>query len=184
MDPIGLANVVAGLNAGLDPSGNRIGASAGLVVGVSANQSARDAERELSRYRWKVEAGADFAVSRPVFDVGQLERFISASDDKIPLIAEIVPLASVRQARFLQHEVPTVHVPSWVTERMRSAEARGAGHAAAEGVAIARETAEALRGKVAGLQIAAAPGGAEAALTLLGELASRPPGRSRRAPPG
>ncbi|MCE2397652.1 MAG: bifunctional homocysteine S-methyltransferase/methylenetetrahydrofolate reductase [Gemmatimonadetes bacterium] len=170
VDSIGLANVVAGLNAGLDPSGNRIGAAAGFVVGVSANQSARDMERELGRYRWKVEAGADFALSRPVFEVGQLERFMKASGTRIPLVAEIALLGSARQAEFLRNEVPTVHLPAWVAERMRRAEARGARRAAAEGAAIARETAEALLGRVAGIQIAPPPGGAEAAAELLRAL--------------
>ena len=128
VDSIGLANVVAGLNAGLDPSGNRIGAAAGFVVGVSANQSARDMERELGRYRWKVEAGADFALSRPVFEVGQLERFMKASGTRIPLVAEIALLGSARQAEFLRNEVPTVHLPAWVAER--DAESRGKGSSA------------------------------------------------------
>ena len=121
-----------------------------------------------------MEAGADFALSRPVFEVGQLERFLKASGARIPLVAEIALLGSARQAEFLRNEVPTVHLPAWVAERMRRAEARGDRRAAAEGAAIARETVEVLRGMVAGIQIAPPPGGAGAAAELLRELGSWP----------
>ena len=167
VDSIGLTNVVTGLNAGVDPSGNDLGGAAGFVVGVALNQAATDRKRELGRFHWKVDAGADFAVTRPVFDIEQLRGFLSEVERMIPVIAGIVPLRSVREAEFLQNEVPGVHVPDRVVERMRRASGRGAGRAAAEGVAIAREVAGELRGEVAGFQISAVRDGVEAVLGVL-----------------
>ena len=164
VDSIGLTNVVSGLNAGVDPSGNEIGNPAGFVVGVALNQSARDRTRELGRFHWKVDAGADFAVTQPVFDADQLRGFLAEIEQCIPVIAGILPLESARQAEFLQNEVPGVHVPDRVVERMRRAQARGAGRAAAEGAEIAREVVRALRGEVAGIQIAGEREGVDAVL--------------------
>ena len=155
VDSIGLTNVVTGLNAGVGPSGNDLGDPAGFVVGVAVNQAARDRIRELGRFHWKADAGADFVVTRPVFDVGQLREFLAETERQIPVIAGIVPLENSRQAEFLQNEVPGVQVPDRVVERMRRAEDGGAGRAAAEGVAIAREVAGELRGEVAGFHISA-----------------------------
>ena len=171
VDSIGLANVATGLNAGVDPSGNDLGAPARFVVGVALNQAARDRDRELGRFHWKVDAGADFAVTRPVFDVGRLREFLAGAERVVPVIAGIVPLASARQAEFLQNEVPGVHVPDRTVERMRRAERGGAGRAAAEGVAIAREVAEELRGEVAGLQISAVSEGIEGVAGVVAGLA-------------
>ena len=164
VDSIGLTNVVTGLNAGVDPSGNEIGSPAGFVVGVALNQSARDRTRELGRLHWKVDAGADFAVTQPVFDVDQLHGFLAEIEQCIPVIAGILPLESARQAEFLQNEVPGVHVPDRVVERMRRAQAKGAGRAAAEGAEIAREVVRALQGEVAGIQIAGEREAVEAVL--------------------
>lgn len=171
VDSIGLTNVVTGLNAGVDPSGNEIGSPAGFVVGVALNQSARDRTRELGRFHWKVDAGADFAVTQPVFDADQLRGFLAETEQKIPVIAGILPLESARQAEFLANEVPGVHVPDRVVERMRRAQARGAGRAAAEGAEIAREVVRALRGEVAGIQIA---GEREAVEAVLGVREATP----------
>ena len=172
VDSIGLTNVVTGLNGGVDPSGNDIGDSAGFVVGVALNQSARDRDRELRRMHWKVQAGADFAVTQPVFDAAQLRGFLAEIDRKFPVIMGILPLESARQAEFLQNEVPGVHVPDRVVERMHRAEARSAGQAAAEGVEIAQELVEALRGDIAGIQISALREGVEAVIPLLVTLGS------------
>ena len=164
IDSIGLTNVVTGLNAGVDPSGGGIGGPAGFVTGVALNHTARDRERELGRFHWKLDAGADFAVTHPVFDAARLREFLAEIEQEIPVIAGIVPLESARQAEFLQNEVPGVHVPDRVVERMRRAQARGAGRAAAEGAEIAREVVGALQGVVAGIQIAAEREAAEAVL--------------------
>ena len=173
VDSIGLTNVVTAMNRGVDPSGNDIGPPPGFVVGVALRQGTRDPDRELGRFRWKVEAGAHFAVTQPVFDAEHLLRFLAAMGDGgpgVPVLAAIQPLGSLRHAEFLQNEVPGVVLPDRVVERMRRAAARGADHAAAEGVAIARETVAALVGEVAGLEVAAhrGPGVGAAAAVLEG----------------
>ncbi len=167
VDSIGLVNVVSGLNAGVDPSGNDVGDPAGFVVGVALGQAARDRTRELGRFHWKVDAGADFAVTRPVFDVGLLRGFLAEVEQAVPVIAGIVPLGSAREAEFLQNEIPDVHVPDRVVERMRRAEEQGAGRAVAEGMEIALEVAGELRDEVAGFQVSAVREGMEGVLGVV-----------------
>jgi 5,10-methylenetetrahydrofolate reductase len=157
IDSIGLTNLVRRLNQGLDPGGNPIGEPTRFVVGVALNQGA-DLEHELERFAWKVDAGADFAVTQPVFDAEQLERFLKRVRAPIPIVAGIWPLASLRNAEFLANEVPGVLVPHAVIERMRLAQERGTAAARAEGVAIAAEMVEALKDIVQGVQVTA-PGG-------------------------
>lgn len=158
VDSIGLTNVVTAMNRGVDPSGNDIGPPPGLVVGVALRQGTRDPARERSRFHWKVDAGAHFAVTQPVFDSEHLLEFLAGTGDGgpgIPVLAAIQPLGSLRHAEFLKNEVPGVVLPDRVVERMRRAEGRGADFAAAEGIEIARETVLALARDVAGLEIAA-----------------------------
>ncbi len=169
IDSIGLANLVAGLNRGLDPGGNALGGQTRFVIGVGVNPTAPDLERELGRFRWKVEAGAEFAVTQPVFDLAQFERFLDRiAGWEIPVVAGIWPLVSLRNAEFLANEVPGVRVPPEVLERMRRASGQGREAALAEGVAIAREMLEAVRGRVGGVQVSAPFGRVEVALEVLG----------------
>ena len=167
VDSIGLTNVVTGLNAGIGPFGNVLGEPTGFVAGVALNQAAHDRIRELGRFHWKVDAGADFAVSQPVFDAGQLRGFLAEVEQRIPVIAGILPLVSARQAEYLQNEVPGVHVPDEVVERMRRAETQGVGRAVAEGMTIACEIAGELRGEVAGVQVSAIRAGVDAVLGVV-----------------
>jgi homocysteine S-methyltransferase len=169
IDSIGLTNVVRRLNQGLDPGGNPIGEPTRFVVGVALNQGA-DLERELERFAWKVEAGADFAVTQPVFDADQLERFVGRLRAPIPIIAGIWPLASLRNAEFLANEVPGVHVPPTVIERMRLAQEQGTAAARAEGVAIAAEMVEAIKDMVQGVQVTAPAGRIGPAIDVLASL--------------
>lgn len=169
IDSIGLTNVVRRLNQGLDPGGNPLGEPTRFVVGVALNQGA-DLEHELERFAWKVEAGADFAVTQPVFDAGQLERFLGRVGAPIPIIAGIWPLASLRNAEFLANEVPGVHVPQAVIERMRLAQEQGTAAARAEGVAIAAEMVEAIKDLVQGVQVTAPAGRIGPALEVLANL--------------
>jgi homocysteine S-methyltransferase len=172
IDSIGLTNLVRRLNQGLDPGGNPIGEPTRFVVGVALNQGA-DLEHELERFAWKVEAGADFAVTQPVFDAGQLEHFLGRVRAPIPVIAGIWPLASLRNAEFLANEVPGVHVPHAVIERMRVAQERGTAAARAEGVAIAAEMVDAIKDLVQGVQVTAPAGRIGPALDVLANLKAR-----------
>ncbi len=168
IDAIGLTNLVARLNHGLDPGGNEIGAPTRFVHGVGLNPAAPDLERELARFAWKAEAGACFAITQPVFDLRQLEQVLPRiAGYGIPVIAGIWPLVSLRNAEFLANEVPGITVPDEVLARMRRASDRGKEAALAEGVAIARELMAAVRGTVAGVQVAAPLGRVAVAVEVL-----------------
>ena len=170
IDSIGLTNLLRRLNEGLDPGGNSIGEPTRYVVGVALNQGP-GTDRELERFAWKVQAGADFAVTQPVFDAAQLERFLARARSPIPVIAGIWPLTSLRNAEFLANEVPGVEVPRAIIERMRKAQEHGSAEARAEGVTIASEMVEAVRGLVQGVQVSAPAGRIGAALDVLRGLA-------------
>ncbi len=158
VDSIGLTNVVTRLNRGFDIGGQSIGLPTAFHIGVAANPGALDLDEELRRLAYKVEAGAEFVMTQPVFDAAELERFLGRLQGfTLPILAGIAPLESLRHAEFMANEVPGVRVPAEVVDRMRHAEA--AGRAAAEGLAIAREVTAAIRGLVQGVQISA-PGGA------------------------
>ena len=156
IDSIGLTNLVYRLNHGLDPGNNPIGDPTRFTIGVGVNPAAVEMERELKRFYWKVDAGAEFAVTQPVFDPDQLETFLNAINDfRIPVIAGIWPLISFRNAEFLANEVPGVSVPSSVLERMRRAQEGGKERALEEGVTIAREMFQRVKDMVQGVQVSA-----------------------------
>jgi homocysteine S-methyltransferase len=166
VDAIGLTNAAAQLNRGLDIGRESIGHATGFHIGVAANPGAIDLEHEVRRFQYKVEAGAEFAITQPVFDVPALVAFLDRiKTTRIPIIAGLTPLESVRHAEFLANEVPGVRVPDAIVERMRRAEASG--QASAEGLAIARELATDLAGRVQGFQISVASGAVESALRIL-----------------
>ncbi len=168
IDSIGLTNVVSRLNHGLDPGGNSIGEPTRYVIGVAANHTAVDLDREIKRYAWKVDAGADFAVTQPVFDTNQLETFIQRTEEwQVPLLAGIWPLTSLRNAEFLANEVPGVAVPDSVVQRMKSAQRGGRKAAEAEGLQIALEVFEAIRELVQGVHISAPSGDLHVVVNLL-----------------
>jgi len=168
IDAIGLTNLVARLNHGLDPGHNPIGAPTKFVIGVGVNPASPDAERELRRLHWKVEAGAEFAITQPVFDLDQLDRFLKQVDSfRLPIIGGIWPLVSLRNAEFLANEVPGVTVPEEILSRMRRASDRGREVALAEGVAIAREMLTAVRDRLSGAQVSAPLGKVPVALEVL-----------------
>jgi homocysteine S-methyltransferase len=168
IDSIGLTNLVSRLNLGLDPGGNDLGSATKFVIGVGVNPAAPDAEREMSRFGWKVDAGAEYAVTQPVFDLEQLDRFLARVESfRTPIIAGIWPLVSLRNAEFLANEVPGVNVPEAVLTRMRRASEHGKDAALAEGVAIAQEMLAAVRQRVAGVQVSAPLGKVPVALEVL-----------------
>jgi homocysteine S-methyltransferase len=169
IDSIGLTNLVYRLNHGLDPGNNPIGRPTEFVIGVGVNPAAVDLDRELSRFAWKVDAGADFAVTQPVFDPAQLETFLRRVEQfRIPIVAGIWPLLSLRNAEFLANEVPGVSVPESVLARMRQAQEQGKEAALAEGVAIARQMFQQVKGAVQGVQVSAPFGRVEVALDVFG----------------
>ena len=170
IDAIGLTNLVRNLNHGRDPGDNSIGQGTQFVIGVGVNPAPIDLEHELKRFAWKLEAGAEFAVTQPVFDVAQLENFLRRTEGaRPPIVAGIWPLVSVRNAEFLANEVPGVSVPSAVIERMRKASDKSKEHAIAEGIAIAREMLDRVRGGVQGVQVSAPFGKVELALEVFGD---------------
>jgi methionine synthase / methylenetetrahydrofolate reductase(NADPH) len=168
IDSIGLTNLVSRLNHGLDPGANPIGVPTRFVIGVGVNPAAPDFERELKRFAYKVEAGAEYAITQPVFDLAQLDRFLSRVESfRIPIVAGIWPLISLRNAEFLANEVPGVSVPDAVVDRMRAASARGKEEALGEGVRISREMLAAVADRVQGVQVSAPLGRVAVALEVL-----------------
>jgi homocysteine S-methyltransferase len=158
IDAIGLTNLVARLNRGLDPGGNPIGEPTSFTIGVGVNPGAIDLEYELKRFYWKVEAGAEYAITQPVFDPDQLLRFIEEIRGRgiwIPIVAGIWPLVSARNAEFMANEVPGVVVPASIIERMQRASAVSKEAGLDEGIAIAREMFERIRSDVQGVQVSA-----------------------------
>ena len=153
VDAIGLVNIVRRLNHGLDIGGNAIGASTNLTIGVAANPGVPDIEQELRRFAWKVEAGAEYAITQPVFDLRLLESFLKRIEEfRIPVIAGIWPLTSLRSAEFQKNDL-RVAMPESVMLRMAQAENPEA--ARAEGVRIAQEMLEGARPMVQGVQVSA-----------------------------
>ena len=168
IDSIGLTNVVHGLNRGVDPGGNSIGAPTRFVLGVRVNPVAADQEQEIGRFRWKADAGAHFVVTPPLFAPGRLKDFLSRVPDlDVPIVVGLKPLTSVGEAEFLHNEVPGVELPEQIFRRMADAEAGGAGAAVAEGVRIALEVFEEIRDVVAGAHVSVPADHLDGALEVL-----------------
>ena len=187
IDAIGLTNMVARLNHGLDPGANPIGEPTAFTVGVGVNPGAVDLDHELKRFYWKVEAGAEYAITQPIFDADQLVTFIRELEKReirIPIVAGIWPLVSARNAEFLANEVPGITVPDRVIQRMMTAQANGKEHALQEGIAIARELFDAVRSEVQGLQVSAPFGKVPFALQVFDDVPSVDPAKAEGAPAG
>ncbi|HZD78155.1 MAG TPA: bifunctional homocysteine S-methyltransferase/methylenetetrahydrofolate reductase [Acidobacteriaceae bacterium] len=153
VDAIGLVNVVNRLNHGLDIGGNPIGASTGFTLGVAANPGVPDIDNEIRRFAYKVEAGAEYAITQPVFDMRLLEVFLRRIEDfRIPVIAGIWPLTSLRNAEFMKNDL-RVSMPDEIMARMASTETPEA--ARAEGIRIAQEMLTAVQPMVQGVQVSA-----------------------------
>jgi homocysteine S-methyltransferase len=175
VDAIGLVNIVHNLNRGLDLGGNPIGAGTGFVIGVGANPGLTDLDEEIRRFEYKVQAGAEYVVTQPVFDLRLLENFlerIEKANCRIPVVAGIWPLVSVRNAEFMKNEL-RVSVPDAILERM--ARAQTPELARAEGVAIAREMLIAAKQMAQGAQISAPQGRYNLAVDVLEALGTTPP---------
>jgi len=170
VDAIGLTNMVHRLNGGIDLGGRSIGQPTALSIGVGVNPAHRDFDYEMKRFKYKVEAGAEWAITQPVFDVNAMFRFLEYVDRqgiRIPIIAGVWPLLSYRNAVFMNNEVPGVVIPKDIMERM--AEVKAADDAKKVGVDIAREMVAKLEGHVRGIQLSAPFGRIELALAIIGK---------------
>ena len=171
VDAIGLVNIVRNLNHGLDIGGNPIGSETALLIGVGANPGAMNMDEEIPRFDWKVEAGAEYVVTQPVFDLNLLEGFLKRiAQAKIPVVCGVWPLTSYRNAEFMVNEL-RVPVPEEFMERMRRVD--NAEMSRQEGVAIAREMVERIRPLVAGVQLSAPFGRYQMALDVAEAIGPR-----------
>jgi methionine synthase / methylenetetrahydrofolate reductase (NADH) len=166
VDSIGLVNAVTRLNRGLDVGGQAIGGPTAFHVGVTVNPGAEDLDAEIRRFEYKVEAGAEFVVTRPVFDRRLFERLLPRLESaKLPIILGLRPFESVLDAEYLANEQPGTFVPADVLDRMRAAGSTSRGDTL--GVSIARDVYEALKAHVHGVFVAAPPGRLDLALEVL-----------------
>jgi homocysteine S-methyltransferase len=166
VDAIGLTNMVRNLNNGLDIGKNSIGASTGFTIAVAANPGVPDIEQEVRRFAYKVEAGAEYAITQPVFDLRVLEEFLRRIEGfRIPVIAGIWPLTSLRNAEFMKNDL-RVSMPEEIMARMAAVSSPEA--ARAEGVKIAQEMLADARPMVQGVQVSAPFGKYMAAAQVLG----------------
>ena len=167
IDAIGLTNMVNKLNHGLDLGNNPIGRPTAFSIGVGVNPGAVNMEEEIRRFEWKVEAGAEYAITQPVFDTEQLRRFLKMIEHvRIPIVAGIWPLVSFRNAEFMHNEVPGVEVTPEILERMRVASDKDKETAREEGITIARESLLEVCDVIQGVQVSAPFGNVKYALQV------------------
>lgn len=152
VDSIGLTRIISGLNQGMDIAGNAIGSPTSFLIGVGVNPSAPDLARELSRFAQKIEAGAEFALTQPVFDDELFAQFLDrVSDCGIPILLGVMPLMSYRMVEFLNNEVPGVHVGDELAERIKRA--RSQQEARQVGITAAQETVRRFRDRMQGIYL-------------------------------
>jgi methionine synthase / methylenetetrahydrofolate reductase(NADPH) len=171
IDSIGLTNMVSKLNHGLDLGNNPIGCPTAFSIGVGVNPGAINLDEEIRRFEWKVEAGAEYAITQPVYDTKQLRDFLKKIEHvRIPIVAGIFPLVSIRNAEFMHHEVPGVNVTPEILERMRIASEKSKEEAREEGIKIARESLLEVRDLIQGVQVSAPFGNVKYALQVFDVL--------------
>jgi homocysteine S-methyltransferase len=169
MDSVGFTGVVRNLNHGIDIGGNGFSPPVYLTIGVGANPVAAEPEREIERFKLKVQAGAEYAITQPIFDPQMLEKFLeSVQDYKIPIIAGIWPFASYKNAEFMANEVPGVVVPKQLLEKMSNAKTKEQGRIL--GIEIARDIMQKIEPYVQGYAVSAPFGNVRTALAALGKL--------------
>ncbi|MDR0870697.1 MAG: bifunctional homocysteine S-methyltransferase/methylenetetrahydrofolate reductase [Planctomycetaceae bacterium] len=167
-DSIGMTAVQRRLNRGVDVGGQALKPATAAVIGVGIDPTALDRRRELDRFKKKIDAGAEFAVTQPVFDPDALLKFLDEIGNcPIPVVAGIWPLASYRNAEFMHNEVPGVIVPDETMRRMAAVSKDSKETQLAAGIGIAREMIERVRHRVAGVQVSAPFGRVEIALSVL-----------------
>jgi homocysteine S-methyltransferase len=172
VDSIGLVNIVRRLNYGMDIGSNSIGATTNFTIGVAANPGVPDIEHELRRFFFKVEAGAEYTITQPVFDLSLLESFLERIEGhRIPVIAGIWPLTSLRNAEFMKNDLH-VSMPDEILQRMAKTGSPDA--ARREGILIAQEMLEAVRPLVQGVQVSAPFGRYTAAAEVIASVLPNP----------
>jgi len=166
VDAIGLTNMVAQLNRGLDVGGQSIGSPTRFHIGVAVNPFAVSGDAEWRRLEYKVEAGAEFLMTPPILDLGAFDAAAAKlRASGLPIVAGVVALDSLRQAEFLASEVAGLQMPERVLERLRSADDQ-----VAEGLAITREIVDGLRSRVDGIHVTGLHGSATVVQRLLESL--------------
>jgi len=166
IDSVGLLSLAHNLNRGIDLAGKQLPSPTSFVIGAGANPTAPILSKEIDHCFQKAEAGAEFFITQPVFDVALLEFFLEKiRPTGVPVLAGIWPLSSYRNALFLDNEVPGVSIPKDIQERMRQHSEKEA--ALQEGILIAREIIEAIRPHIAGVQVSPPFGRLETALQVL-----------------
>jgi homocysteine S-methyltransferase len=167
VDSIGLLSIIKRMNQGFDYAGTSIGRPTRFVVACAVSPNVDDLDHELDRLRRKLDAGADFVMTQPLFSREQIDRFLQrAGQLPVPLVLGVVPLESYRQAELLHNEVPGFRVPDDIRERMRQAGDRGA----EEGLRIAEELVDEARDLVSGIYIITSYGRYDAAASLVRRL--------------
>jgi methionine synthase I (cobalamin-dependent)/5,10-methylenetetrahydrofolate reductase len=180
VDVLGLLRMARGLNAGADLAGNAIGTATSFAIACAVNPAAADPDAEAARLRARIESGATFALTQPIYELPSLEQFLAREEARaIPLLVGLVPLRSAKQTMFFANEVPGIVVPEEIQSRMRRAAERGADFEREEGLAIARELAAAFAGLARGIHVM--PGGRyEAVPEILEALPGRHTEPARR----
>ncbi len=167
VDSIGLVNILHRLNSGFDIAGNPIGDRTGFFVGVGVNPGAINLDEEIRRLDWKVDAGAEYIVTQPVFSLDIFENFLRRIEHiNIPVIAGLWPLTSLRNAEFMNNEIPGCDVPDDILKRL--AKVKDSKEASlAEGIKIARETLQQIKDVIKGVQISAPFGRVQSVIDVL-----------------
>jgi len=167
VDAIGLTNILNRLNHGMDIAGNPIGKPTGFYIGVGANPGALNLEHELDRLKWKIDAGAEYVVTQPIFDIEVFEKFIERTANfNIPIIAGLWPLTSFRNAEFMNNEVPGVNVPQAILTKMKIY-SNSKEDSLKIGIEIAKELFEKIQPMVRGVQISAPFGRVQSVIDVL-----------------
>lgn len=168
VDAVGLTKVIHNLNQGQDIAGNEINPPTSILIGVGANPCAINIEREIQHFYNKIDAGAEYVMTQPVFDADTLLRFMDTAakhSKTIPVVAGIWPLVSLKNALFLKNEVPGVEIPDTIIERMEKAKTKEDG--VKIGIEVAQEIKEKIDSFVQGYQISAPFGKVDLALKVV-----------------
>lgn len=167
VDAVGLTKVIHNLNHGEDIAGNEINPPTSILIGVGANPCAVNLKKEIKHFYNKIDAGAEYVMTQPVFDADTLLRFIDITSKykQIPVVAGIWPLVSLKNALFLKNEVPGVEIPDRIIERMEKANTKE--DALKIGIEIAHEIKQKIDSSVQGYQISAPFGKVDLAINII-----------------